>query len=114
MTEPYEIVRLSTEDFDDRVGGLAELLVDAVRGGASLGFVEPFDVAAAAAWWLTRRSAIAAGGLLVWAATTGSRRVDGTVSLVLEEKPNGRHRAAVWTRPLRRAGRRAAGRPNGG
>jgi GNAT superfamily N-acetyltransferase len=112
------IVQLSPVDFDRSLDGLAGLLVDAVRSGASLGFVEPFDHAAAADWWRTRRPAVADGGLLVWAATRdgnldgrdgdpagGDGSLDGTISLALESKPNGRHRADVLKLMVRRSAR---------
>ncbi|MGW5641399.1 GNAT family N-acetyltransferase [Saccharopolyspora sp. NPDC003752] len=88
------ITRLSAADFRDYVKELADLLVDVVDGGFSLGFLEPFDQDAAAAWWETRESAIADGSLIVWAAH-GPDGITGTVSLALESKPNGRHRAEI-------------------
>jgi ribosomal protein S18 acetylase RimI-like enzyme len=88
------ITRLSADDLRDRVDGLAALLADAVAGGFSLGFLMPFDHEAAAAWWRTRQAAMADGGLVVWVAD-GPGGVTGTVSLALESKPNGRHRAEI-------------------
>lgn len=88
------ISRLSTEDFRGCVSGLADLLVDAVGDGSSLGFREPFDRAAAEAWWQAREAVVAAGRLIVWVAR-GADGIAGTVSLALEEKPNGRHRADI-------------------
>ncbi|WUD77578.1 GNAT family N-acetyltransferase [Streptomyces sp. NBC_00510] len=90
----HAIAPLSAEALLDSADDLAALLVDAVEGGASLGFVTPFTHAEAAAWWRNRAHAVADGGLTVWAArdTAG---VTGTVSLAHEGKPNGRHRAEV-------------------
>ncbi|MFI9611549.1 GNAT family N-acetyltransferase [Streptomyces sp. NPDC052023] len=78
----------------DRAGELAELLVDTVGGGASVGFLAPLDPAEALAWWRTRATGVAAGALAVWAGYEGTR-VAGTVSLAFPDKPNSRHRAEL-------------------
>jgi ribosomal protein S18 acetylase RimI-like enzyme len=78
----------------DRVEQLADLLVDTVAGGASVGFLAPLARADAVAWWQGRARAVAAGESAVWAAYDGERVV-GTVSLVFPDKPNSRHRAEL-------------------
>ncbi|MEV0052422.1 hypothetical protein AB0H34_18195 [Saccharopolyspora shandongensis] len=88
------ITRLSAADFRDSVKELADLLVDVVDDGFSLGFLEPFDQAAAVTWWEAREAAVADGDLVVWAAH-GPDGIVGTVSLALEAKPNGRNRAEI-------------------
>ncbi|MGV9771782.1 GNAT family N-acetyltransferase [Streptosporangium sp. NPDC003464] len=90
----HPITRLSADDFRSSVKGLADLLVDVVAGGSSLGFLSPFDQDAAAAWWRTRQPAVSDGSLHVWAAH-GPDGITGTVGLALERKPNGRHRAEI-------------------
>ncbi|MEU4098582.1 GNAT family N-acetyltransferase [Streptomyces sp. NPDC026673] len=90
----HTIAPLSAEALPTCADDLAALLVDAVEGGASLGFVAPFHHAEAAAWWRTRAGAVADGRLTVWAARDAAG-LTGTVSLALEAKPNGRHRAEV-------------------
>ncbi|MGI5242597.1 N-acetyltransferase family protein [Dactylosporangium sp. CA-139066] len=88
------ITRLTPPAFPAHVDNLAEVLADAVRAGASVGFRTPFATADAAAWWRTRRPAVEDGTLVVWTASDATGVV-GTVSLSLESKPNGRHRAEV-------------------
>ncbi|MCF4135829.1 GNAT family N-acetyltransferase [Streptomyces sp. Tue 6430] len=78
----------------DLAGRLADLLVDTVHGGASVGFLAPLDHAEALAWWQGRAAGVAAGRLAVWAALDGDR-VTGTVTLALPDKPNSRHRAEL-------------------
>lgn len=73
---------------------LADLLVDTVDGGASIGFLAPLDRAEAVAWWKGRAAGVAAGELAVWVAQD-DERVVGTVSLAFPDKPNSRHRAEV-------------------
>lgn len=90
----HTIARLSPADFHDSVKSLADLLVDVVANGASVGFLAPFDQEAAAAWWHSRQAAVADGSLVVWA-DHGPDGITGTISLALERKPNGRHRAEI-------------------
>ncbi|KUO06293.1 GNAT family N-acetyltransferase [Streptomyces caeruleatus] len=73
---------------------LADLLVDTVTDGASVGFLGPLDRTAAMAWWKERAAAVATGQLAVWAAHEDGRTV-GTVGLAFADKPNSRHRAEL-------------------
>ncbi|MFD5767852.1 GNAT family N-acetyltransferase [Streptomyces sp. NPDC127049] len=87
-------------------GGLAALLVDAVEGGASVGFLAPPDPAEAAAWW-----ARAAGTRDVWAAFGPDGTVTGAVTLLRTDTANGRHRGEIARLLVHRAARgRALGR----
>ncbi|MEV7072296.1 GNAT family N-acetyltransferase [Streptomyces sp. NPDC091972] len=88
------ITRLDETRLAQRADELAELLVDTVDGGASVGFLAPMDRAAAVAWWKERAGAVAAGHVAVWAALDGHRAV-GTVGLAFPDKPNSRHRAEL-------------------
>ncbi|MFJ8667175.1 GNAT family N-acetyltransferase [Streptomyces sp. NPDC093600] len=76
-------------------GGLAVLLVDAVDGGASLGFLAPLEPADAAAWWLGVAEEARQGLRNVWAAHGPAGEVLGAVTLVRTDKPNGRHRGEI-------------------
>lgn len=97
-------IRLDDQQLADRVEELAELLIDTVDGGASVGFLAPLDRAAAVAWWKERAAAVAAGRLAVWAAADG-HRVVGTVSLAFPDKPNSRHRAELVKLMVHRSAR---------
>ncbi|MEV4175791.1 GNAT family N-acetyltransferase [Nonomuraea sp. NPDC049709] len=90
----HTIARLPAEEFERCVKELADLLVDAVDDGASVGFVRPFDHEDAAAWWRGQAPAVAAGSLLVWACREDGA-MTGTISLALASKPNARHRAEI-------------------
>ncbi|MFD9130785.1 GNAT family N-acetyltransferase [Kitasatospora sp. NPDC059571] len=83
---------------------LADLLLDAVRGGASLGFPASLTAAEATAWWRSRVDAVAGGRLLVWSAGTPDL-CTGTVSLVLADLPNGLHRAELAKLMVHRSAR---------
>ncbi|MEX1658984.1 GNAT family N-acetyltransferase [Streptomyces pseudovenezuelae] len=88
------VTRLDEAQLSSCAEELAELLVDTVDDGASIGFLAPMDRAAAVAWWKERVGAVAAGHLAVWAARDG-RRALGTVTLAFPDKPNSRHRAEL-------------------
>ncbi|SBT88121.1 L-amino acid N-acyltransferase YncA [Streptomyces sp. DI166] len=84
------VVRLDPEQLLAHAGELADLLVDTVDGGASVGFLAPMDRALAESWWKER----AAGPYAVWVAVEDGR-VMGTVSLAYPDKPNSRHPAEL-------------------
>ncbi|MFJ7074297.1 GNAT family N-acetyltransferase [Streptomyces sp. NPDC098781] len=88
------VTRLDEVQLLDRIEDLADLLVDTVADGASVGFLATLDRTAALAWWKERSAAVAAGRLAVWVARDGERTV-GTVGLDFPDKPNSRHRAEL-------------------
>ncbi|MGN9844969.1 N-acetyltransferase family protein [Nonomuraea sp. H19] len=90
----HTIDRLPADEFDAGVKELAELLVDAVDSGASVGFLAPFDHEEAAAWWRAQAPAVADGSHMVWVCRDDTG-ISATVSLVLAAKPNARHRAEI-------------------
>ncbi|KAF5993188.1 GNAT family N-acetyltransferase [Streptomyces sp. WAC00263] len=98
------VSRLDAQRLRASVGELAELLIDTVEGGASIGFLAPLERATAVAWWEERVDAVSAGRLAVWVAHTADR-ILGTVSLVFPDKPNSRHRAELVKLMVHRDGR---------
>jgi GNAT superfamily N-acetyltransferase len=92
--DTVEVVRLDAGAAAGLVPALAELLVDSVEHGASVGFVWPFTNEAAAAWWEVVIADVAADRVVLLVAQSGVRVV-GTVQLRLAQYPNGRHRAEV-------------------
>ncbi|ETK34811.1 GNAT family N-acetyltransferase [Microbispora sp. ATCC PTA-5024] len=89
-----DIVRLSAEELVESAKGLAVLLQDAVEGGASVGFLAPLDLGTAAAWWESLAPAVAEGRMILWVARDGGEII-GTITLRLEQYPNGRHRGEI-------------------
>ena len=73
------------------VQGLAEVLLDCVSGGASVGFMQPLARATAQAFWRGVGDAVARGerALLV---AEDERGIVGTVHLVLAQPDNQPHR----------------------
>ncbi|MEW2161761.1 GNAT family N-acetyltransferase [Streptomyces sp. NPDC007084] len=96
------VSRLDEGELLDAAGELADLLVDTVAGGASIGFLAPLGRSDAVAWWEARATAVAAGHLTVWTARRGTRLL-GTVSLDRPDKPNSRHRAELVKLMVHRA-----------
>jgi GNAT superfamily N-acetyltransferase len=85
------IRRLDTVD-DAQVQALADLLVDCVANGASVGFMHPLEKATAIAFWRRVADGVASGerALLIAEDETG---VVGTVHLILALPENQPHRA---------------------
>jgi GNAT superfamily N-acetyltransferase len=76
--------------------GLAEVLVDAVDDGASVGFLSPFTLAEAESWWAaSSERPVALGHVLMWIAQDDAGTTVGTVQAAMGQMPNGRHRAEV-------------------
>jgi GNAT superfamily N-acetyltransferase len=92
---------LDADGFAAAIPELAALLVDAVDGGASVGFFAGLGEREAADWWRGHIPQIADGSttLFVAAAPDGgdgeSRRIVGSTLLIRSSYPNGRHRAEV-------------------
>ena len=85
---------LVAERFAAAVPELAELLVDAVAAGASVGFLPPFTDADAERWWRTLTDDVVAERVLVLLLRVRGRAL-GTAQLRLAQLPNARHRAEV-------------------
>ncbi len=82
------LIEVATED---DVSGLAVLLLDAVAGGACLGFLAGVTLADAEAFW---RESLR--GADTWVARAGQgAAVVGVVQLHRAKLPNGRHRAEI-------------------
>ncbi|WP_309049892.1 GNAT family N-acetyltransferase [Streptomyces sp.] len=97
--------RLAPDGVRARTAGLAALLVDAVDGGASVGFLAPLDPAEAAAWWSRAAEETAGGVRDVWAAHDGDGRLTGAVTLARTTTANGRHRGEIARLLVHRAAR---------
>ncbi|WP_232734124.1 GNAT family N-acetyltransferase [Kitasatospora sp. CB02891] len=89
------IAPLAADHLRARSEALADLLLDAVDDGASVGFLAGTGRDEAAAWWRTLHPSVADGSRLLWTASDPDGRLLGTVALVRETRPNGTHRAEV-------------------
>ncbi len=75
------------------VPGLSALLIDAVHGGASVGFLAPLSLETAMGYWQQVISSLGKS-LVLWVAEHNGVVV-GTVQLAMVEKENARHRAEI-------------------
>ncbi|MGH8486941.1 MAG: GNAT family N-acetyltransferase, partial [Pseudomonas sp.] len=72
--------------------GLVTLLLDAVRHGASVGFLEDIDAQQANSYFDEVKQRLSSGELLLWVVSK-DQEVIGSVQLGLCQKPNGLNRA---------------------
>jgi acetyltransferase len=89
-----------------RMRELAEILIDCVDDGASVGFLPPLAQSDALAYWGSVADAIADGSRVVLVAAAPGTAADGTIQLDLALRPNARHRAEVMRLLVHRRARR--------
>ncbi|WP_028594268.1 GNAT family N-acetyltransferase [Paenibacillus assamensis] len=90
MKDEMLLIELTNKIDDYMEEELADLLVQVVENGASIGFLPPLSFAEARNYWAN----ILAPDVRLWIAVW-SGRVVGTVQLHLCGKPNGNHRAEI-------------------
>jgi acetyltransferase len=98
--------QLDGPGFAAALDGLAELLVDAVDSGASVGFLPPLGVTEARRFWTAQLPAVERGSERAFVVRGEGGAIDGCVMLDLAPLPNGRHRAEVKKLLVHRQGRR--------
>jgi GNAT superfamily N-acetyltransferase len=87
--------------------GLAEVLLDCVEGGASVGFMHPLSRAKALAFWESVLASAARGERIVLVAEElDTHTIVGTVQVVLAMPENQPHRADVAKMQVHRGARR--------
>jgi GNAT superfamily N-acetyltransferase len=96
---------LTPQQAQARRRALVDLLVDAVEGGASVGFVWPMTRAKAETWWEDALAGHALGERLIFAAEADGR-LDGTVQLIPSPKENQAFRADLTKLLVHRSARR--------
>ena len=87
------------------MGQLAELLMDAVEGGASIGFMPPMTREQALAYWRNVTAEMRTGQRLLLVSMDG-HLIQGSVQIHLEPRANGNHRAEVVKLFVHRRARR--------
>ncbi|MFD8569464.1 GNAT family N-acetyltransferase [Streptomyces sp. NPDC059639] len=88
-------VLLTPDQFPACTTPLADLLMDVVAGGGSLGFLDGLTRDEAIAWWRERTPAVTSGDIEVWVVRDTDGRCLGTITLGFSGMPNGAHRAEV-------------------
>lgn len=103
MTDTFRIRRASSDSADTEA--LADVLVDCVEGGASIGFMHPLPRAKALAFWQKAVASAARGERIVLVAED-AKGIVGTVQIVLAMPDNQLHRADVAKMQVHRRARR--------
>lgn len=91
---PIAIRALDATEAAARLGELADILVDAVRSGASVNFLADLRHDQARAFWAGQIAAIGAGEKQLLVGDDGHRLL-GTAMLALAQQPNQPHRAEI-------------------
>ncbi|MBD1555062.1 GNAT family N-acetyltransferase [Pseudomonas typographi] len=89
-----QLRRVTVESFAHYRSGLVELLLDAVRQGASVGFLASLAASEAAEYFDSVQTELGDGSRLLWVVVNGEQ-VLASVQLSLCQKPNGLNRAEV-------------------
>jgi acetyltransferase len=89
-----QLRRVTVEGFAHYQQGLYELLEDAVRQGASIGFLDDFDRAQGVAYLSELKGQLESAERLLWVVVR-NEQVLASVQLAPCKKANGRHRAEV-------------------
>ncbi|HEX2831820.1 MAG TPA: GNAT family N-acetyltransferase [Thermoanaerobaculia bacterium] len=87
------IDRLTPPATEAEIHELAEVLVDAVRSGASVSFLEPFTLDDAEQWW--RRTLASANERAIFLVARDDEGIAGTVQVQPAWAPNQPHRGDV-------------------
>ena len=86
---------------------LADVTIDVVEGGASVGFMLPLSRERAVAFWRDAQASAARGERIVLVAEEmATGRIDGTVTLLLATPDNQPHRAEIAKMQVHRRARR--------
>jgi GNAT superfamily N-acetyltransferase len=91
---PPTVRVIPATELEDLLPALAELLREAVDGGASLGFLPPLPHHEARRYWLSLRPELRGGSRLLFGAYVADR-LAGTGQLALPSWPTARHRAEL-------------------
>ncbi len=92
--------------YADAIDDLADLIVDAVAGGAGVNFLDGVRHEDAAAWWRGRSAGIADGSMTLFVATDPTGQIIGSTLLIRSTNPNSPHRAEIGKVIVRRDVRR--------
>lgn len=99
------IIQFNAAEAEQHLDQLADLLIDAVDSGASIGFLPPLTLPEATAYWREVIAAIGEGSRVLLVALKGDI-VQGSVQLGLEMRANGNHRAETMKLFVHRRARR--------
>ena len=106
MTAAVTIEQLTGSQAAVAIEALAEVLVDCVQGGASVGFMQSLTLDQAKAFWRGVADGVARGERILLIVRDSDGQILGTVQLVIAQPPNQPHRADVAKMLVHRRARR--------
>jgi len=106
MAEDVIVRRVGAGEAASLVEPLADVLIDCVEGGASVGFMAPLSREKAVAFWRHVADSVSKGERVLLVAQDGEGRILGTVQLILSLPENQPHRADVAKMLVHRNARR--------
>jgi len=102
MSLAFRIHESGLAEIDARSSELAALLIDAVDGGASIGFLAPLAVHEAIRYWTSVSESLTCITLVA----ESGRKIVGSVQLELCDRTDGDHRAELMKLMVHRGARR--------
>lgn len=102
---PALAIRRLTSPTEPEIAALAEVLLDCVAGGASVGFMSPLSKEHALTFW-RRVAEAAARGARILLIAEDEHGICGTVQLILDQPDNQPHRADLAKMLVHRRARR--------
>lgn len=103
---PATIERLDPAAYVAAIPALAELITDAVEGGAGVNFMAGVTADEAAGWWKDRVAQVADGTITALVARDPEGRIIGCTLLIRSRNPNSQHRAEIGKVLVHRRARR--------
>ncbi len=95
---------INADETRARISDLCEVLSDCINGGASLGFMLPFEPKDALGYWHEIADAVAKGNIILAVAEVNGQVV-GSVQVGLATKPNQPHRGDLMKLLVHRSAR---------
>jgi ribosomal protein S18 acetylase RimI-like enzyme len=106
VSEAIRIRRLQDPSERD-IGGLSDVLIDCVEGGASVSFMLPLSRARAEGYWRAACASVALGERVILVAEDSQDTITGTVQVLLNQPENQPHRGDIAKMLVHRRARRA-------
>ena len=106
MNDAITIRRVGPNEAATCVDALADVLIDCVQGGASVGFMWPLPRERALTFWLDVADGVARGERVLLVAEDAHGRIVGTVQLLMNLPDNQPHRGDVAKMLVHRSARR--------
>ena len=106
MIDDVTVRQVDADEASAHAEALADVLVDCVEGGASVGFMLPLPRQKALGFWRGVADGVARGERVLLLAEDGAGRVVGTVQLVTAMPDNQPHRGEVAKMLVHRRARR--------